>query len=146
MIDIQSAALEHLSIDVINLDNFSDYFNLGLNADNVGVATGDYLPPFCTWTFRLTRVERGHHHGRKAVSGVAEGQQENGQPNSGTVASVNQLANTLASPIFYGGNYFSPLIYRAPNSIKPGYDNAAAYYSVGGGFFVRISTQNSRKS
>jgi hypothetical protein len=146
MIVVQSTALEHLDIEVINLDNFADYFTLGLTADNVGTASGDYLPPFVTWTFKMTRVERGHHNGRKAVSGVTEGQQENGQPNSGTAASINALAATLASPIFYGGNYFSPQIYRAPNSIKPGYDNDAAFYSIGGGFFVGISSQNSRKS
>jgi hypothetical protein len=146
MIVIQSTALEHLYIEVINLDNVTDYSTVDLTTGNVGTASGDYLPPFVTWTFKMTRVERGHHNGRKSVSGVTEGQQENGQPNSGTVASVNALANTMASPIFYGGSYWSPQIYRAPNSIKPDYTNAAAYYSIGGGFFVGISSQNSRKS
>lgn len=145
LIAVQSSALTHLSIDVINLDNTADYSLFGLTEDNVGLNTGSYLSPFVCWAFKLTRTERGHHHGAKRIAGITESNQVDGVAESAALTALNTLASTMASPTFYGGNYFSPLIFRAPNSIKPGYDNAVDYFPVGSAFYVKISTQSSRK-
>jgi hypothetical protein len=145
VIAVQSADVTHLSLLSTNYDDFADYNFVALTADNVGQEGGTSLPAFNGWTFRMVRSERGHHHGRKNFTGIASGDQEDGSAVSGLASGLVAVATALAGPIFYGGNYWSPQIMRAPNTIKPDYNNARAFYSVGSAAYVGISTQSSRK-
>jgi len=145
VLSIQSSDVTHISLLATNWDDFADYYFSALTTDNVGAEGTSSLPAFVGWTFRYIRAERGHHHGRKCIPGIASGDQVDGVPVSGLVSGLNSVAEVLAGGISFDSNTFVPKIMRAPNTIKPGYSNARTWYAVNGVVFARISSQNSRK-
>jgi len=145
IVAIQSSDVTHHSVLSTNYDDPSDYYFSALTTDNVGLEGTNSLPAFVGWTFRYIRSERGHHHGRKCITGVATGDQLDGEPVSGLAAGLAACAAALAASITFAGSSYSPQIMRAPNTIKPGYDNARSFFGITDVVFVRISSQNSRK-
>jgi hypothetical protein len=145
VISVQSSDVTHHSLLATNYDDFADYYFSALTSDNVGLEGTSSLPAFVGWTYRYIRAERGHHHGRKCIPGIATGDQVDGEAVSGLATALGNLGTVLGDDISFSGSTFSPRIMRAPNTIKPSYDNARNFYPVNGVVYVRISSQNSRK-
>lgn len=141
----ESAQIEQIA--VINLDNEADYASQILSTPEPGVRTGEGEPCWMTWTYRYTRVSRGNHHGRKAFPGVSETDHSGRFPTAGMLTVLEALAAVLYAPIGDGaGSTYYPKIFRAANTIKPGYDNAMALLPVASVAFSKISTQKSRQA
>jgi len=145
MIDVQSSDLVHAQVVVFNMTNVADYVDDVLTTANVGTIAGDNLPPYVALAFRFVRSERGHHHGALRLGGLTEQLNTDGVLDAAYVTAVGEIATILMGPIYGITGVYSPRIYRAPNTIKPGYSNAEAFYTPSAVAFVRISTQNSRK-
>lgn len=145
LISIQVNNVTHVALQAINLDDLTDYNLTPLVTGNIGAGGSDALPPFVAWGFRLIRASRGHHHGAKRVVGVEEGNQVDGVATSAFLPTLQDVADRMGAPISGGGVTYHPQIYRAPNTIKPGYNNAADYFDISGGLYTGIVTQNSRK-
>lgn len=147
---IQTTNLTYNLLEVINLDNPSD-FSLSALSD-VGTRAGQYLNPFVGWEFQFIRAVRGIHHGRKTIAGIAETDINNGAADSGINAALLAAAAAMESTILQGGNEYTPKIWRragnyAPYSGTPpvGTPYPDTFYPISGVVYNRVSTQNSRK-
>lgn len=140
----QSNQLTHNRVDVTNMDDPTDYVEKAWTANNAGSLTGEVLPPYVVFAFRLNRVSRDVRHGQKRYSGIVEGSIENGVPVSGTLTLLNNLATALAQPISWSsgdGTYDPKIVKRTGTSPNFTYTP----YAVGSAQFVRFSSQNTRK-
>lgn len=150
--ELQSNALELYQVQIENLSNAVD---IHLESVSVpGMSAGEYLPVFVTWTFRLNRSNLLTRSGRKAIAGVPENEQTNGVPTVGVAIVLDEASDFLGGslqqivgpdvdwsmdPVIIGrvetppdsGNYVLDLTVRNP---------------IQSAQFVRISTQNTRKS
>lgn len=74
--------------------------NIIVPADRgTGTASGEALPPYVTWTFKLQRPDSSFRHGWKRYSGVTEANQNKGFPASGIVSALNTHALMLAEEV-----------------------------------------------
>lgn len=142
---IQSAAIKINSIQVINLDDPLDYFVLAPTTPAEGAVTGDCLPQFVCWSFRLNRVSRSVRNGQKRIAGVPETLQVNGVAVAGASTDLTALADAMGTNLtdVSGANY-TPRIGRRPLPGHPLSDTVL--FAVRNVNYVRISTQNSRKT
>lgn len=137
---VQHEAVTHISIGAKNLDVPTDFNLTPLVTGNVGQVTGQGLPPFVAWAFRLVRTQTDIHNGAKRIVGVAEGWQANGVADSTVVSALNDLAEAMALTL----DNFEPRIMRKLLDSEGhliGYED----FPMGAGQYVRISSQNTRK-
>lgn len=74
--------------------------NIIVPADRgTGTASGDVLPPYVTWTFKLQRPDSSFRHGWKRYAGVTETNQNKGFPASGIISALNTHALMLAEEL-----------------------------------------------
>lgn len=145
VVAIQSADVTHIQLVANNFDNFADFAIETLLSANVGGEGTDSLPTFCGWTFRYVRSTRGNHNGRKTLVGVAEGDVTDGVAVGGLTSGLNACAAAMAASIGAGVGTYVPRIMRAPNTVKPTFTNARAFFAIAGVVYVNVSSQNSRK-
>lgn len=142
---IQSLQLTHTLIEVYNLDDPSDFYQSAPEGgDGVGVVTGEYLPGFMTWTFKLHRPFRSFRSGRKAISGLSEGAITNSGPATSILAALNTMAEALVLTLTdtATGASFAPALVKNPDQPLPIREVGQILEAT----FSRISTQNTRKS
>jgi len=138
---IQNLGVQTVLYDSLNLNNLADYSTLVSNAD--GLRPGEGLPSFVSWSYLLKRAIITIRNGRKAIAGVSEPDQSNGQPDAGITTLLDALATVMALQLTGAdGTVFQPVIYRRPILPLP---LIPFNIDVAGVDFQRISTQSTRK-
>lgn len=147
VVNIQSVAIGHTSIQVFNLDDFADFADLSLSGEsNTGTQTGDCLPRYNAYAFIYHRTTRAVRNGWKRIAGVPESFQVNGVvTNSGALDALEALAVLFGSALTDGdGNVWNPRIYRRalPDHVPP---VTRADFAIQAVAYERLTTQNTRK-
>lgn len=140
LLAIQSNRITYVRIEVENLNSPTDFYTAALSTSNVGTRTGEMLPQFVNWAFRLNRATTLVRHGQKRIMGVAEGDQSNGIEAAGIVAALNNAAAALGGVVADAiGGVWTPRIARIAPPAAP------SSFPIQNAQYVRISTQNTRK-
>ena len=145
VVAMQQTGVVHQLIAARNLDNPLDFFAFPPLAGNVGQITGQGMPPFVAWAFRLLRTRTDVHHGAKRIVGVPEGLVADGVADAGAAAVLANYASIYGADLVTGaGNQYEPVIMRRVLDAAGhliGYDD----FPAGLAQYVRISSQNTRK-
>jgi hypothetical protein len=123
--------------DIDDLTKFSEELST-----LTGAVAGDCLPAYAAFGFRLRRLTRDSRNGAKRLAGVPESSQVNGVAVPGVIAALTAFATQYGADLTVGGATFSPIIFRRPETAFP----VGVPFRSNGADYVRISTQNSRKS
>lgn len=145
IIVVQTGAITHERLDVINLDNPGDYYTQDLTSGNVGAVSGQTLPPFVSFQIRLNRDSRSVRHGWKRYAGVAESCQAEGNvTDPAMTTALNDLATYQTALLGDAVDQWRQRIFRAarPTATPP---VARADFGIASASFIRISTCNTRK-
>lgn len=142
VVAIQNDQVNTTLYEALNFNDLTDFGSLTSNA--TGSRTGQTLPVFNTWTFQLQRSVLTLRNGRKAIAGVSETDQENGQPSAGITALLDTAADAMSDDITATDtSIWRPVIVRRPTTSLPLIPTSITML---GAQFKRISTQSSRKS
>lgn len=140
---IQNVNLTYTGIEVRNLSNGVDFYNLAITPGTLsGTVTGEGLPSYVTYGFRLNRESLATRNGYKRFSGVSESQ---GSGNSYTppAGNITNLTGELAEDIVIGlVTIAEPVIVKRPISVPAG---AYVYSGISSADFRGVGTQNTRK-
>lgn len=138
---IQNEAAVTQDIEVINLDNDDDFHTLPCTVGCDGVQTGDVMPPYVSWAFRLNRASRASRHGQKRIGGVNETHVAAGVATAGFLPTLNATADAIEATLSDGfGNEWE---LRIPRFGPTG--ELVQVFPISSVDYVRVSTQNSRK-
>jgi hypothetical protein len=142
MLPIQVDDLEHFGVEVINLDDLTDFFTLNVNKFGSTGAT-ESLPSFVAYAFRLNRTTRETRNGAKRIAGVPEGAVNGNTVVAPFVAPAVTLANAMGAELTAAVtlNRYKPVIHRRGSATLPDATNDVASCT-----FLGVSTQNSRKA
>lgn len=140
--DIQSLALVHTRLEVINLDDEEDWYEVITSL--AGTQSGDTLPSFVAFYFKLARTSRSTRPGAKRIAGVLESWQTNGAPTGGSPTAIAAVEDAIAATLNDGTVDYVPVI----QGWSLGEDNQ--YFRDGSNpiqsaELISITTQNSRK-
>lgn len=151
---IQNQIIRNVTIEVQNVIAGPDYFQLVLDpTTDIGLRTGESLPPYATWAFRLARTTTASRNGQKRYSGVSEGDQNNGIAVGAMAPIFDQLEAVLDAPLPSAApntTQYTPRIFRpaAPAKTIPAKTIPAklqAVFPMGEASYVALTTQNTRK-
>jgi hypothetical protein len=137
------------SLEVRNLTNGVDIYSAAFNV--AGSVSGDALPPFVAYAFRLNRTNALTRHGQKRFWGVPESLQANGAPIASELPYLQQIGEDLGGNLVEEsqGNHNFELATVIVGRVL----NAEGQYELAlnrlnpvlSSQFVRISSQNTRK-
>jgi len=100
---ITSVVQRYIRIDAAILDSDGELVNgesvFFPSTNDNGVVTGESMPPFVTWTYKLVRPDATFRHGFKRFAGVPESMQNGGFPDSSALTALNALATSLGDAI-----------------------------------------------
>lgn len=138
------------TIDFKNLTNALDIASNGYTV--AGGVSGDGLPAFAAWAFRLNRASALTRHGHKRFTGVPESMQTNGSA-SGTAPSIlASIASILASDLVEDSqndkNFtLRPVIVGRTLNQSGDYElDLSKINTILSAQYVNLSTQNTRKA
>lgn len=142
--DIQNIDLAHVRLDCVNLDTGLDYLEYVHGTPWMGVVTGEAMPSFVAWGFRLTRADRQSRHGYKRIPGVSEGDINDGVATAPAAANLIGFAAVLAGTIqASGGNCeYTPVILKTTGTPA---DPVYTDYPIAGVQYVRVTSQVTRR-
>lgn len=141
---IQTTVMQHEAIEVINLDDPTDFFEEILSPATAGTIGSASMPSYVSWTFKLVRSNRTVRNGRKAICGVAESATANNVPEASAVEELEDTADVFAALLDDGGgNTATPVIYGKPTPAPSSLP--LRIVPISGGEFTHISSQNTRK-
>nr|CRY96623.1 hypothetical protein [uncultured prokaryote] len=144
MLPLQSEGLEHLAIEVINVDDPSDFFELVLSPVISGLVEDAGMPSYVAWAFKLVRASRVVRNGRKAIAGVTEAQTANNHPTGAALVLLDALADVLGAVLVgTGTDEYQPVIYGKPTPAPSSLPLRVV--NVANAAFNHLSTQNTRK-
>ena len=141
---IQSSDLQHTVVDVINLDDETDFFSQVSGISGGDTASGENLAPFIASRLRILRSSRAIRNGSKRYAGLREGMVNGTVVTTSYHTGLQTLADALqlqvTSPL--GGNW-ELVLYGdvTPNRPAP---IVVAVADVEPSFAV--TTQNTRKT
>lgn len=139
---VQSDQMVLLQLRCINLNNPIDFHEESV-VGAAGDLTGDPMPPFVAWRFKLNRESREFRPGRKAIGGVTETSVTAGVAAATILPDLEDVADALAANINYTaapGNVFTPYLVRELGMLPP-----LEFTPVTGAAYVEVSSQNTRK-
>jgi hypothetical protein len=130
-------------VEVYNVSNGTGYWDQPVTPPQVGSIGGDSMNAFVSWAFRYNRVTAGKRSGSKRFGIVAESSVSDGEATAGVLAALNTLGTNLSNPIKVGliDTWFPEILERKPTGVYPW-----TSHPILGVTFVRVSTQNSRKT
>lgn len=140
--NLQSDGLVYVTMNIQNVTNGIDFLDHVFSPTEQPANTGDYMPPFVTYTFRLLRETLATRHGYKRFAGVREVNVANGvsvlnpvdyEPVEDALGADIQPAPSLI-PLL------EPVIVRRSTA-----GTIVAVNSVSAGQYRGIGTQNTRK-
>lgn len=139
---IVSGALSYDQVDVISMNNPSNFASVAINPPVAGGRTGEYMPLYVAAAFQWVRAIRKQRSGAKRFSPVAENDNFNGNVTAAYRALLDDSAAAFQAPIKIGlvDTWFPVILVRPP--IPSG---TWTTHSISGVIFRRLSTQNSRK-
>lgn len=139
---IQSTAVENIRLDCIEVEGIV-FGTLGLTGN--GGRSGEPMPSFVSMSYRLQRSTRQVKSGGKRYVGIIEEVvQGNGLfPDPTFQGFIDDLAAGLDDVLVTTSGTWSPVLVKF-DPANPG--TVLADELIAGASFVRISTQNSRKS
>lgn len=138
---IMSSAAGFQQIDALMVKGGNTFASKVLN--EVGLNSGDCLPPFVSFDFTLIRGGGGERNGYKRIAGVPESEQINGTITPGAAPSAVAAADAMAADLTGGGHTWTPVIKRT--RIARIHQVTPKYYTISGVAYSKIGTQNSRK-
>lgn len=119
---------------------------LTLGGGDAGAVTGEVLPPFVAWAFRINRDATNYRHSYKRFAGVPESLNENGYPTTAALIDLLTLGAALAANLsdVTAARTYVPLVKQ---SVVAGSPITPVYRTIAPGYveFVSISSQNTRK-
>jgi len=128
-------------VEVINEDDDTDFSSILCTSGCAGTRTGDTMPRFVAWAFRLNRASRASRHGQKRIAGPVETDITDGVANALITTNLANAASAMKADVDDGlGNTWEIKIAR--------YNDLGALiatFNVSSVQYVRVSTQNSRK-
>jgi len=141
MLDLQNEHITHTHIQVINLDDPTDFSDTVV--EEAGNVSGDCLPPYDAFAIRFVRTSREVRHAHKRIAGVSESAQAQGTLNSGTITNLEAIAAFIAGPIVSSDPAITLTfkIWRRPTLSAPQQFFDIGSYVVN----TNVSTQVSRK-
>lgn len=145
---ITTIAFTYRSIKVENLTNGLDLEEYAISI--AGTVSGEYMPSFVSWAFRLYRGSKLTRNGRKSFAGVAEASVANGAPIAGAVTALNNLAAGILAGL---SQTVGPTVDWTLVPVIVGRTLVGGTYEIDLGKinsvvdvrFERVSTQNTRK-
>jgi len=140
---IQNHGVTGVRVDTFGIQGAVDFASVA-TIDTVGAVSGDGLPTYAAWAFRLNRTDRRMRNGYKRFVGVSESSQVNGVRAAGFDVTLDALAADLFSGISGSdGAVYSICLQQVRKNHLPVIPNN--YWECGGVEYVNISTQNTRK-
>lgn len=140
----QSPNLEHVSVEVINLDDDTDFAQVAVNIPGNTAAAGDDMASFYALRIRLLRSSRAIRNGSKRYAGVLEGGVNSNSVGTVLLTPLSDLASALTNPVTAAPTgEFDLVLYGkvTPNRPEPIVVDIDA--AVADPF---VTTQNSRKA
>lgn len=143
VIAVQQAGVLHTRVEVLNITDGFEVSSADLVANNQGTRSGEGLPSYAAWGFRLLRGSMLTRHGAKRLVGVSETDVVGNLPVSGFLSNLALTANIFATDIVMtSDSTYQPVIVKRP--IVPGSGDPVFSYVIGGQF-TYATTQNTRK-
>ena len=137
---IQDVALTHVRLESAQFGSFTA-FDVVSNGDN-GQVSGDALPSFAAWAFRLNRESRVVRNGSKRVGGVPESYQVNGLATSAAITAMGPYITGLTAILSFDSiPVWQPVILRVP----PDGSLPTVWSAIADVGFGTVTSQNSRK-
>lgn len=145
---IQSANAQLDLVEITNLTNGLDIHQSTFTTN--GLLSGDDLPSFCSWGFRLIRTTRLTRHGSKRFVGVIEAQTVGNEPISTFLDELSTTAVGLKTGILVSGTTIditlTPVIIGRTKNVSGVYElDTTKVNLVADAEFTALTTQNSRK-
>lgn len=129
------------SIEAQGVRGTSDFASKPIS--ELGVGTGDCMPPFVSWDFTLVRGGARERNGYKRIAGVGEASSVGGIPTSSVLAVINAGVHTLSDTFEVGADTWVPVIPRTRVNRVPVLPRQ--YWDMSSAIFSKIGSQNSRK-
>lgn len=141
--DFQSVHVQYDSVEVRNLSNGVDFFNVSYAPGfATGDITGDVLPSYVTYTFRLVRETLATRNGYKRIAGVPESAGSANGFTPGTTL-IQAYTDAVSADLVLGlVTIAEPVIVKRPISVPAG---DYVYSSIGSADFRGVGSQNTRK-
>ena len=137
----QVDTLAHNLIEVVNLNDVSDFGSAQSLTNQAGTIIDEAMPKWDAFGFVLNRTSRSMRSGAKRIGGVPEGSVNGSVIAGGAQAQVDAIAAALESSIdSLGGNEYDPILVREGVG-----GTVLASQPIGSVVFKRITTQNTRK-
>jgi len=147
ILDITNQAITYTDGTFKNLSDPTEIGAFSLSPAVPGTNSGDCLPPYVTYSFLLQRLNATTRNGHKRFAGVGENQQINGDPVSGAITTLDDVADVIGNPLVLAGvapdtweMTLSPRIVR-----KDATGALVLSQPVLSARFTSIGTQNTRK-
>jgi len=143
---VQVDQIVHLQLDGLVVNGL--YFaTIALGSED-GQVVGTAKEPYIAWEFQYDRATRLTRNGFKRISGVTEEDtDQGGNVTPGVLANLNALATVLQAPMDLSWATLVPIIYGRPTPLPPiGSGLPERVNLVENVRFIRVTTQNSRKS
>lgn len=139
---IQSDDVTYSFIVTLNLDDTGDFDTIAFGG--LGQRTGDGMPPFTSWGYKLISSDRVLRAGGKRFGGVSETDVTDGVADAGVITALQGVANVLWIELADGpeDNTWIPVLHR-PAVAEPA--APAITVSISGSPYMRVTTQSSRK-
>jgi hypothetical protein len=144
LLAIQTTSLHVLAIEAINLMLDTDFYvYTNVPYLTAGSATGEPMPPYCSFTFMLERSSRLSRNGSKRIAGMTETASDDGVNPTGAYATKLNLAAAVINAELEGpaGSLYTPVILHP---IRPGHPTLTSTF-INGVRFTGFGTQNTRK-
>lgn len=141
---LQMPQVEHVEVEVINLDDDEDFGVFAASVVGTNPAPGDPLPSFYAARISIKRASRVVRNGAKRYAGIPEGGAAGNALNGDTFDALVDIATDLQDPIVsVEGGEWDLVIYGRPTPNRPSrvvVDVADIVPEPG------VTTQNTRKT
>lgn len=143
---IQVDQIVHLEVSSLVVNGL--YFATEALGSDDGQIVGTAKEPYIAWEFIYDRATRLTRNGYKRIAGVTEeATDQAGNVDPSVLANLNALGVVLEAPIVLSWATLTPVIYGRPTPPPPaGSGLPERVNNVTGVRFVRVTTQNTRKS
>lgn len=140
---VQSTGVLYTQIVVINLDDPTDFFTLGLGL--AGLRIGDPCPSFVAWGFIFQTTNRLFRSGGCRIGGVSEADMDNGIANGPALGVLATLSAELAATLINAAltDSWNLVLHREPTDPPTLPELTVGISSTN---YARVTTQSSRKT
>lgn len=109
---VQNVGVSNFNALVVNLDDDEDFADFTYSSAELGKVTGEGLPSYVCWTYRVTRTSRLFRNGFKRFVGVSESSIVGNNAAAAFEAALATLGTALSTDIDDGSNTWAIIIPR----------------------------------